>query len=112
MRTFDGIRKLAQKWAATGFKNAKFQKFMCCKAEPVISGDFDICDLIAPAPLHLLLGITNKLVDLLQESFPQTKEWLEGLHVLRRAHNNQFKGGDCRQVKIILCIAYPLLNRS
>ena len=75
-------------------------KFKNCVAMPVpfVNGFERVFDLFSIAPLHLTLGITNRLLKEFQDSelYQKVEDWLTGLKVQRRKRNKQFHGPHCR----------------
>ena len=83
-----------KKWA----KKSTLKKFKNCKAKPVIKGG--LCRVFlrfSIAPLHLMIGVVNKLVGLLLKIAKEvTEAWLKQLKVVKKGKNRQFNGNHCR----------------
>ena len=64
---------------------------MSVKFEPVLTRHDDalITQCFAFPALHVYLGITNKLCESLERSWPDFHLWPESLHVVRESYHNK-----------------------
>ena len=55
---------------------------MNCKDQPVfnqISGK--VLDWVAPSSLHLMLGLTLRIYQALEKSYPRARDWLASINI-------------------------------
>ena len=102
-RTFEDIRERNQKWineTNSNVRKLKDSKYMNCKDQPVfnqISGK--VLDWVAPSSLHLMLGLTLRIYQALEKSYPRARDWLASINIaFQPQHGGQLAGNECRQI--------------
>ena len=99
LRTYGEILKFHEAYVKGGRKDAP--KYFNCVHAPLIKGkeSDEIIDLVAPAPLHLLLGVANTLLDKLQEKWPHAYTWAARHNIVKKNyHGGKMEGYACKQL--------------
>ena len=98
-------------WSKLNGGNGKVLPKQCESVtyEPIIDGDGTtlISDLFFFPSLHILLGITNKLVQELEKRWPDFHIWPESLHLVREDYF-----GKTYEVSIILILVIDHLTNN
>jgi len=102
LRSFESIRQNRQRWInETNFNRNKLGNYYNCEYEPmkIFPSTGNIIDSVPIPELHLLLGVTNKLLNECLNVFPETELWLTRLHLIReRYHSKCLEGNECRRL--------------
>ncbi|PAA90668.1 hypothetical protein BOX15_Mlig012066g1 [Macrostomum lignano] len=102
-RTLGRIRQFAQQFQAAGQVRAKAKNFKNCVNMPLLPGDDDkeVLMLLPPPELHLLLGVSNRLLDKLNEAWGANRafEWAHQHGIIRADYRGgMMEGNACRQL--------------
>ena len=101
LRTFESIQKNSLRWKSeTNSDPRELKNYFNCRHDPLILGTENIIDRVVPSPLHLLLGITQKIVHSIEGVYPRTTEWLNEINVSKQPQRGgQFTGNNCRKIQ-------------
>ena len=109
VRTLQNIKDCHDEWVSSGGRKLQLKNFFNCANTPLLESDqFDNSNmyLVFPPPaLHLKLGIVNKIISIMIDSYPSLENWLTNkLNICREDyHGYQFEGK--------YFISYYLMNR-
>jgi len=129
LRTFKHIREWAKKYqeaAAAHEGNTKLSsaEYFNCEHEPILmpegtSPEATVLSVVPPSELHYVLGITNKLYDLLDERLKENdctitaEDWSKPLNCPRSEHHGgQFTGEHCVKLLENTKALYALLKTA
>ena len=96
-----------QQWVDSNLGRSHLQFFGNCENVPLVTNDFEadynklILDFCPPPELHVLLGIVNKAIKVLEERIPNeiVKEWVAFAGAQRNAyHGGTFNGNNCKRL--------------
>ena len=96
-----------QKWEDSNLDRKDLQFFGNCENVPLVTDAFEadknklILEFCPPPELHILLGIVNKAVKVLEERIPNAivKEWVAFAGAQRNAyHGGTFNGNNCKRL--------------
>ena len=99
-RTFEGIAKNYEDWMQeTNGDKKKLKNYKSCKCLPILQGSGLIAEKVAPASLHVMLGITLALYNGLKAKYPETDDWLSSINIaFQPMHGLQLAGNECRKM--------------
>ena len=112
-RTFGGIRRMNDKRRllapslhkdhAKNYENVLFTPVIGAGSgcRDLYSYDERVVEVICPGELHILLGVTNLIVDLIEEELSEegTEEWCTELSIQKRPYRGgTFPGEDCKLI--------------
>ena len=75
LRSLQGLRDCNQEWVDAGGRGSELMKFYNVKHQPLLGKTGLVLNWFSPAPLHLILGITNRLYKKLLAVYPRAEEW-------------------------------------
>ena len=96
-----------QRWVGSQLDRKHLQFFGNVENLPLVTDDFEadkdklILEFCPPPELHILLGIVNKAVKVLEERIPTAivKEWVAFAEAQRNAyHGGTFNGNNCKRL--------------
>lgn len=100
LRTFGSIRKHNTNWKETGANQKQLKNFFSCAYLPILKEPDDelVINIIVPPELHLMLGVVNKLYELLLQVFPEAAiEWAKQCSVEKNSNfASGFNGNNCK----------------
>jgi len=77
----------------------KLKNYKSCKCLPILQGSGLIAEKVAPASLHVMLGITLALYNGLKAKYPETDDWLSSINIaFQPMHGLQLAGNECRKM--------------
>ncbi|PAA58256.1 hypothetical protein BOX15_Mlig012838g9 [Macrostomum lignano] len=105
-RTLGRIRQKVQEFNSAGRVWSRAKQFMNCVNLPLLAGDDDeeVLMLLPPPELHLLLGISNKLLDSLNEAWGEDRgfAWLQSHGIVRAGYRGgTMEGNACRKLLLM-----------
>ncbi|PAA56542.1 hypothetical protein BOX15_Mlig006248g1 [Macrostomum lignano] len=105
-RTLGRIRQKVQEFNSAGRVWSRAKQFMNCVNLPLLAGDDDeeVLMLLPPPELHLLLGISNKLLDSLNEAWGEDRgfAWLQSYGIVRAGYRGgTMEGNACRKLLLM-----------
>ncbi|PAA75279.1 hypothetical protein BOX15_Mlig024734g1, partial [Macrostomum lignano] len=95
-----------QEFNSAGRVWSRAKQFMNCVNLPLLAGDDDeeVLMLLPPPELHLLLGISNKLLDSLNEAWGEDRgfAWLQSHGIVRAGYRGgTMEGNACRKLLLM-----------
>ena len=105
-RTIGSLCEDRQKFIDSGLDRKQLKKFNNCEHVPLITNDFEndwdkeILDLVIPPGLHIMLGVVNQQVKLLEKEIPAlVEEWVAYSQAQRVAYQGGiFEGNGCKSL--------------
>ena len=99
MRTFEQNAAYHKALVAKGAKADDAKKFFNCRHLPILSSIGLVLGKVSVAPLHLLLGLTDKVVGAAAKEVPSVEAWLTSINVKRAPQHGQ-RPRDLQRVKL------------
>ena len=104
LRTIGSLCDEHQKWIDSGLNRTHLKEFENCANLPLLTDDYEadrdkeILDLCPPPGLHIMLGIVNQQVKILEKVIPNlVEEWVAYSQAKRVAyHGGIFEGNACK----------------
>ena len=105
-RTIGTLCYWHRKFLDSGFDKKHLKDFENCVSFPLITDDYEgdknkeILDLVPPPGLHMMLGIVNQKVKILEKEIPDlVEEWVKHSNAPRNAyHGGVFEGNGCKSL--------------
>lgn len=98
MRSFEDIQGWCGAWKSSGSDEKDLMKFFNVRNLPLPSFSGFVLHHVAPAPLHLLIGVVNHLMRNLIQRYPEAEEWPRSMGLVRQVQHNDFNGNDCHRL--------------
>lgn len=100
LRTFERITSLHNAWVAAGSNSEDLKHFFNCVQLPLrIFGSGPVIFAIPLPPLHIKLGIVNKLYTEARKVWVSIDDWPASLHIVKSDyHGEQFEGNECSRL--------------
>ena len=98
LRSWKSIEAENEKWITQGRKHNELKSFFNCINKPLLAFDGPTFWQISPAPLHLVIGLVNKLFKALVDVFPSAESWPKMLGMCVQPQHQDFNGNDSRKL--------------
>ena len=100
LRTLASIEDHAKEWEATSGNRGDLKKYYSCEFKPLLDGTLLPINkptllLLPPPPLHLKLGIFNKIYTTMENHCEIVKEWSRSINCKKTEfHGGHFQGNE------------------
>lgn len=114
-RTLDSIRKNAKALKDAG-PGAEHKNYFSCVTQPPplpFKPEAPVETYVAPAALHIMLGLVNGLYHDLTDAIPDVQEWPKMLYLKPSGYHGgkDFNGNSCRKMLKNIHVLKTLLNQ-